>query len=223
MRLLLYSRDCVRLGHRNGCECALEFIVFADEEALPPHAVAGHDIELHDMTVSIVLRVADAPWLLPSSDLLSLPPGVNRCGFCQVRPRTAYLRVRVEGKTYMSVRRVQFPVWPVDTRVVFEAQGETFDAVVADMKRPPRIDSATPWFACYVMLSRAKRLEGFLVLRQATFDELSSRPPSYLLDEFDRLLELAGARRQRYGSTCRLCSARCRMSSVGSLRVTQPD
>jgi hypothetical protein len=35
MRLSLYSKDCVRLGHMNGCECILEKIVFSDLEDLP--------------------------------------------------------------------------------------------------------------------------------------------------------------------------------------------
>ena len=118
---------------------------------------------------------------------------MSRRGLFQVRPRTSYLRLRVEGDTYISVRRVQLPVMPADTRVVYGAQGETFDAVVADMKRPPRMDLSTHWLACYVMLSRATSLEGFLVLRPATFNELSSPPPQYLLDELDRLLALERA------------------------------
>ena len=81
-------------------------------------------------------------------------------------------------------------VAPADTRIVYAAQGETFDAVVADMQRPPSMDPDTHWLACYVMLSRARTLEGFLVLRPALFKELSRLPPQYLLDEIDRLLAL---------------------------------
>ena len=70
---------------------------------------------------------------------------------------------------------------------VYAAQGSTFEAVIADMQRPPNFDSAKHWLACYVMLSRAKSLEGFLVLRPATRQELSAKPPQYLLDELARL------------------------------------
>ena len=81
-------------------------------------------------------------------------------------------------------------VAPADTRIVYGAQGETFDAVVADMQRPPRMDRDTYWLACYVMISRARSLDGFLVLRPAVLKELSRLPPQYLLDEIDRLLSL---------------------------------
>ena len=40
------------------------------------------------------------------------------------------------------------------------------------------------------MLSRAKTLEGFLVLRPATRTQLSARPAQYLLDELQRLQDL---------------------------------
>ena len=85
---------------------------------------------------------------------------------------------------------------PADTRIVYAAQGETFEAVVADMERPPNLDAAKHWLACYVMLSRAKSLDGFLVLRPALRKELSARPPKYMLDELRRLEELEGATTQ---------------------------
>ena len=40
------------------------------------------------------------------------------------------------------------------------------------------------------MISRARSLGGFLVLRPATRNELSTRPPQYLVDELDRLSRL---------------------------------
>ena len=43
------------------------------------------------------------------------------------------------------------------------------------------------------MLSRARSLEGFLVLRPALRKDLSMRPPKYLKDELDRLLQLEEA------------------------------
>ena len=41
MRVLLYSKLCVRLQLMNGCVCVLEDIIFADEEAPPDAAYAG--------------------------------------------------------------------------------------------------------------------------------------------------------------------------------------
>ena len=79
---------------------------------------------------------------------------------------------------------------PADTVTVYAAQGGTYRAVVADMQRPPSLGIANHWLACYVMISRAQSIDGFLVLRPATRKDLSSRPPQYLLDELDRLLQL---------------------------------
>ena len=70
------------------------------------------------------------------------------------------------------------------------AQGASFDAVVADMERPPRMPITTHWLACYVMISRARSIEGLLILRAASRQDLSRRPPAYLLAEIDRLLAL---------------------------------
>ncbi len=58
------------------------------------------------------------------------------------------------------------------------------------MERPPNLDAARHWLACYVMLSRAKSVDGFLELPPATRKDLSARPPRYLLDELDRLQKM---------------------------------
>ena len=93
---------------------------------------------------------------------------------------------------YIRVRRTTFKVLPADTITVYTAQGGTFDAVVADMQRPPNLPTSNHWLACYVMISRAKDINGFLVLRPATRKELESRPPQYLLDELQRLHRIPG-------------------------------
>ena len=43
------------------------------------------------------------------------------------------------------------------------------------------------------MLSRARSVDGFLVLRPATKDELAAGPPAYLKEEMDRLMALEAA------------------------------
>ena len=58
------------------------------------------------------------------------------------------------------------------------------------MEWPPRMDLDTHWLACYVMMSRARTLEGLLVLRPGVRGELSRRPPAYLVTEIDRILAL---------------------------------
>ena len=74
--------------------------------------------------------------------------------------------------------------------LVFAAQGSSYDAVIADMKRPPNLDLGCHWLACYVMLSRARSLDGFFVLRPASRQELAAKLPQYLFDEMERLERL---------------------------------
>ena len=48
----------------------------------------------------------------------------------------------------MTIRRTQFAVLPADTKVVYSAQGESYDAVIVDMLRPPCMKKDTYWLAC---------------------------------------------------------------------------
>ena len=198
MRLLLYAKDCVRFGLMNGCLCELVAITFSEHEELPPQAVGGHAIPLQFMPVSLLLRVPDVAWALPSSMLPVLPPGVT-CprGLFQLRPRSEHLRHSPEKDRWIDVRRTQFPVLPADSRVVYAAQGETFDTVIADMRRPPNMDRETHWLACYVMLSRTRSIDGLLILRPAERTDLSRKPPQKLIDEIKRLekLEISSTKR----------------------------
>ena len=190
MRLLLYSKDCVRLGLMNGCECILEHIVFADEEVLPTESVAGTPHLLEYMPVSLILRAVDAPWSLTKDVCPDLPNNSNRRGLFQLRPTQTWLKVKGGQDKDVHVRRTTFAVLCADSLTVYQAQGESFDAVIADMERPPKMDADTHWLACYVMLSRARTVDGLLILRPAKRAELSRRPPSYLVREIDRLLDL---------------------------------
>ena len=65
MRLLLYSKECVRLRLMNGTLCELVDIVFADEEALPSSEFAGEPILLEFLPVQLLLRAVDAERVLP--------------------------------------------------------------------------------------------------------------------------------------------------------------
>ena len=109
-------------------------------------------------------------WSLPpESQPSDLPLGTDTRGLFQISPQYEYLPgVRTSNNEIISVRRTGFYLVPADTITVYAAQGATYDAVVVDMERPPRMSSEQQWLACYVMLSRAKSLEGFAVLRPAT-------------------------------------------------------
>ena len=142
------------------------------------------------MPATLVLRAVDAPWTLLQQDLPQLAPSTNRRGLFQLQPKQEHLRRKVGEDAHIQVRRTGFAVAPADARIVYQAQGETYKAVIADMQRPPRMEMATHWLACYVMMSRATSLAGFLILRPASRAELDKRPPQYLVGELDRLLAL---------------------------------
>jgi hypothetical protein len=200
MRLSLNSKDCVRFGLMNGCECILEQIIFSDLEDMPDDRLAGDPYQLRYMPISLLLRAVDACWSLEGHSLPELPASMSRHGLFQLRPTQVHLRRKVEKDRFISVRRSQFALLPSDTKVVHGAQGETYEAVIVDMHRPPRLDLDTYWLACYVMLSRATSLEGFLMLRPALKRDLDRMPPQYLLDEIDRLLALEKNAPEGYSS-----------------------
>ena len=103
---------------------------------------------------------------------------------------TDYWTYYLKDEDKIQVRRTHFKVVPADSRIVYAAQGEGFEAVVLDLARPPRMDAGVHWLAIYVMLSRATTLEGVLLLRMCERADLERAPPKFLLDELDRLAKL---------------------------------
>ena len=73
--------------------------------------------------------------------------------------------------------------------IIFEKK-KTMYCLRLRRQKPPNLDPSKHWLACYVMLSRAESLDGFLLARPATRNELCTRPPKYLLDELARLEKL---------------------------------
>ncbi len=172
MRLLLSSKDCVRFGLVKGCTCILQDIVLADQEDLPYNLVAGHPHQRTFMPASLLIRAEGALWTLPSTELpAGLPAHLDRRGLFQLRPTHDNLRVAV-GDEFISVRRTSFRAMPADTITVYGAQGNTYDAVIADMQRPPNLSKDKHWLACYVMMSRARSLEGFLIAKHMLCESL---------------------------------------------------
>ena len=199
MRVLIYDKVCVRLGLVNGCECVLEHIVFAAEEAIPVDGalVAGRPHTLQYMPNALLLRAIGVPWQLPVGELPILPDHItDRRGLFILNPLQRKLvpsRVRCLNPAKgisITVTRVQFPIEPADVCIVYGAQGQSWDAVIADMERAPRWNDDDHWLSCYVMISRARALEGLLLLRLATREELNRGAPASLLAEIDRLLSL---------------------------------
>ena len=148
MRVILQSKECVRLGVMKGCVCVVRHIVLADEEKLPALLYAGELVNLHFLPKSLVLQAEGELWTLPFTELPStLPRTVDRKGLFQILSGSVYLRVKVE-EDYVSVRRTGFFLTPADTFTVYASQGGTYDAVIADMQRPPSLPPTLHWLAC---------------------------------------------------------------------------
>ena len=190
MRLLLYSKECVRLQLMNGCLCILEDIIFAEDETLPPAVRAGEPVLLEYLPAYLLLRATDARWMLPKSMLPSLPADYNLQGLFLMAPDTDYIVVNTDVRSKLNVRRTHFKVVPADSRVVYAAQGEGFKAYLPDLARPPSMSKEVHWLASYVMLSRGESLDSMLILRLCTREELTTGAPAFLIAEIDRLLML---------------------------------
>ena len=190
MRLLLYSKECVRLQLMNGCLCRLEDIIFAEEETLPAMVFAGEPVLLEYMPLQLLLRAVDAKWILPDSQLPALPKNYDRRGLFLLGQHTDYFTVAVGKDSTLHIRRTHFQVVPADARIVYAAQGEGFEAYVTDLARPPSMSKEVHWLANYVMLSRATSLEAMLIARLCSREDLTTGAPAFLVKEVDRLLRL---------------------------------
>ena len=190
MRLLLAIKLCARLSLLHGCECVLEDILFAEEEEVPDSAGVGIPIVLQYLPPHLLLRAVDAQWILPESQLPSLPHGMDRRGLFLLPLKTFYFSHSLGGGASVNVRRTHFPVVPADSRIVHSAQGEGFEACIIDLAQPPRMSDGDHWLACNVMLSRSPSLDGVLILRLPPWKQLTRGPPEYLAVEMERLRRL---------------------------------
>ena len=134
---MLYTKHCLRLLLMNGCECILVDIIFADEEDLPAAALLGTPVILKYMPSQLLLRAVDVEWILPANQLPRLEEGFDRRGLFLLSPHTDYLSYPLGEGQNLDVRRTQFEVLPADARIVYSAQGEGFDATIADMEKHP--------------------------------------------------------------------------------------
>jgi len=191
MTLSLNTKDCLTFGLMNGCECVLEQIIFEKEEKLPESPVAGAVYELEYIPSALLLRAVGAAWMLPEELLPTLNDGVDRRGLFTIRPQPVHLQHELTGgKKTISIKRLGYQIMPADTRIDYGAQGEGWHAVVGDLARPPMVTARAHWVHMYVILSRARSLEGFLAVRLPEREDMNARPPVYLMEEIERLCRL---------------------------------
>ena len=196
MRVLLQKMYCHKLGLTKWAECVVEHIQFSDKENIGRHAKSANPIVLSHMPDEILLRAIDASWELPFQR--SAAGRMDMRGVFQVRCDSVYFNFLPSANCQrgldqttqkLRVRRVQFAIVPSD-RVVHSAQGSELRAVVLDMARPPKMNPQLHWLACLVMLSRAVPLDGLLITRLATLEDLNYGPPDALAKEIARLHEV---------------------------------
>lgn len=110
---------------------------------------------------------------------------VDRKGLFLLAPEEGYFT-----HDKLQIKRIQFPVFDASVRIVYSAQGDEYDACVIDLARPHQMSAEVFYLASYVMISRAKSLDGLLITRLCEKAELERGAPQYLVDEVDRLLTL---------------------------------
>ena len=103
--------------------------------------------------------------------------------------KSQQFKTKDDGYTY-DVRRTQLPLVPASTRIVYGAQGDNYDTVIVDLAPPPMMSPVIFWLAMYVMLTRARSLDGLMILRLPPREALSVGPPSFVIEEMNRLQQL---------------------------------
>ena len=194
-RMLLHGKDCALLGLMNGAEVeVLSIAVSASDQMLIDHTpehvqdASTRLVTLKHMPEYVLCRAHAATWILPPDMLPSdLPADLDLRGVFIVRPAlSSKWKCELQGYKY-SVQRSQLPLTSASSRIVYGAQGESFKATIADLQCPPKMDPHIFWLALYVMLTRAKSLEGLLLLRLPDRAALSAGPPASVTDEITRL------------------------------------
>ncbi len=160
-------------------------------------------IILKYLPIALLVGSRDAQWILPSSSLPSgLPTDFDRNGLFQVAPadaqfvHTTHAHIEVApgitkiAKRKLHVKRHQLPLVCAQVKTIHVAQGGGWPAVIADVRRPPRVQKPQRWLLTYVAFSRAETLDGLLLLRLCSREDLEVGAPQYLLEEIDRLLAL---------------------------------
>lgn len=120
-----------------------------------------------------------------------LPPGVVPLEPVQFRYSAGHSR-------YAKLR--QFPVTVGYAITDFKCQGQTFDWVRVDLKKPPT--GFSPAMSPYVQLSRVKHLDHLSIMRPFTKEELCSALPDELLKELEWEEEMARKTMAVYETQC---------------------
>ena len=171
-RVRFTRNQAPELGIANGALATIVNIVLAtdqDDGALP---VAIY-VKIDNLNVQI---------------LPPLQPGIMPIG--PISATGSLIITRGGKKVTCNYRRRAFPLVPTSCITDYKSQGSGFANVVLDLHYPPdgRSDYA---LAAYVMLSRAKTLDGIRILRDFDGERLKSKFPEFIKTEWTRLCSLS--------------------------------
>lgn len=105
-------------------------------------------------------------------------------------------------KEKCTIRRTQVPIEPAFAITAHKSQGQTFSQVIVDL------ESCMGTEAPYVMLSRAKSLDGVIILRPFKFSKITCHQSGDIRKEVERLNTLALRTTIEYGSPAESRAAR---------------
>ena len=153
------------------------------------------------LPISIFARVEDADFEFSASESDKLLANVDRRGLLQLQPSSKYLRATVkvnqevrpgvlqEAAVEVQFRRLQYALIPASVHTLYAAQGDAWYAVLVDLAKPPVISRKDKehanklfWLAIYVLISRARSLNGLLILRLPVLEDFNCGPPVYIIE-----------------------------------------
>ena len=205
MRVLVFDKISVDEQIMNGTEATVEHVQLRnDDPAMISWRTAkpGEIVQTAMVPTCACVRVTGGACYMTHHTTQNLPRNADPQGLLFLKPKEAYLQHNVttmqekkagvvtEGQIKVHYLRLQFPLLPASVRTVYAAQGEAWNAVVADLYKPPRMAPQMFWLACYVMLSRARTLKGLLLMRLPEKDELNVGPPAEVLQEMEGLKQV---------------------------------
>jgi hypothetical protein len=102
--------------------------------------------------------------------------------------------VHPDSKKKCLIKRTQIPLAPGFAMTAHKAQGKTMEAIVVDLESTSGTESP------YVMLSRAKSLDGIFILRPFKQKTIQRHPSQDVRSEFRRLDLLSHQTTMKYGT-----------------------
>jgi hypothetical protein len=137
------------------------------------------DTPVNERPAYLLLKLRDREDLLYKG----LPPGVAPLF---IRSGTFKIRLKNRQKSSVTIRRLQFPLVPAYAVTDYKSQGETLQAGLLDIRKPPTGNWAS-FFALYVLLSRVATLEGLFLIYDFDESVFKARAPRELVSYMDQL------------------------------------